>query len=388
MDDRDFDIELANIKRVIARENVKQYFDEVVHPFFPNCNYVNCTDTLRSGIHIGFGASISLRPYNWQLKESDYYYNGRNQFIHYTSLKSCLNIIREKSFRLYSLNSMDDTFELKYASKNNFKGITDSQIKYWKDNVYSLSMCKLEVEEEMSSLDQWRIYGDNGTGIGIVLEIDDDNRETWYNRYLSEIYYDSTKISEKIEKHSTFLKEKKLFHIIGDYQELLLNLCCFHKPPIYSSEKEVRYLEFDKCDCSAQDDLALQHILTGNEMPLIFTIHDPVAFKKSNSQLSKHSLNTEKEVDLNNSGKEVKFKRLGITSTYQEELIKDIKCPFLHEYKDKMFPNIRISKLIIGYRRNESEIREISKVLQDLTKKHLGYNIEVEVSTIKEYFKQ
>lgn len=386
MNDKNFDKKLAKIKKEIALKKVNQYFEEVVHPFFPNCNYVSFTDTLRSGIHIGLGASISLRPYNWQLKESDYYYNGRNRFIHYTSLKNCLNIIREKSFRLYSLNSMDDTFELKYASKDNFKGITESQITYWKNNVYSLSMCKLEVEEEMSSLDQWRIYGDNGKGIGIVLEIDDDNRESWYLRYLSEIYYDSINISEKIEKHSTFIKEKGIFHIIGDYQELLLNLCCFHKPPIYRSEKEVRYLEFDKCDCSAEDDLVLQHILTGNEIPLIFDIYDPVAFKKSNSQLSKYSLNTEIEVDLNNSAKEVKFKRLGISSAYKDELIKSVECPFLQQNKDKVFPNIRISKFIIGYRHNEQEITEISKVLQDLAEKHLGYNIETEVSTIKAYF--
>jgi len=127
--------------------------------------------------------------------------------------------------------------------------------------------------------------------------------------------------------------------------------------------------------------------LTGNDLPLLFTIHNPVAFEKSKSQLSTHSLNSEKEIDLNNSAREVNFKRLGICREYQDELIKNIECPFLKENKDKVFPKIRITKIIIGYRHVESKISEISKVLHDLCVRHLGYDIDIEVSSFQNYFK-
>lgn len=383
----ELNLELARHKKAIAKEQVDLYFKEVIHPYLPNCNYQNFTDSLHNGIHLGFGASVGLRPFNNQLKQSSYYYDKSLEFIHYTSLKNCINILREKSFRIYSLSGMDDSFELKYASQKIFKGITREQIQSWKNNIYSLSMCELDVETQNVSLDQWRNYGDDGYGIGIVLSIDKENQETWYNRYLSQIYYGSDEIKEIVGKHTEFLNKQKAFHILGDHQELLLNLCCFHKPPIYKSEKEVRYLEYDKCSsCNSVNELNLQHILTGNDFPLIVDIYDKVAWKKSQDNSNHIVFDTESELDISKSMKPVKFKRLPLSSEFKNNLVEKIECPYLKENQEHFFPKIKIKKFILGYRYKPSEIKSIESVLNELSESNLGYNIKLDSTRLKEYF--
>jgi hypothetical protein len=212
--DEELDIEIGREKGEYARKTVDLYFKEIIHPYLPNCNYENFTDNLGNGLHLGVGALVRLRPFNRQLSNSSYYYDQKLNFIHYTSLKNCINILREKSLRMYSLNGMDDSFELKYASKAIFKGLTVEQIQNWKNNVFSLSMCELDIETQSGSLDQWRRYGDDGYGIGVVLSVENENQQTWYHRYLSKIHYDSILIENIVNKHTEFLKKQKIFHIL------------------------------------------------------------------------------------------------------------------------------------------------------------------------------
>lgn len=378
-------IELANIKRKAAYEKVSAYFNNVIRPFFPNCRAKHITDEYIDGVHLGYGAVITLDPINNQLFESDYYYDKNLEFIHYTTFNNCLNIIREKSLRMYNLNSMDDSFELKYASKDIFKGLNDEQIYNWKSNIYTFSMCEMNVENNKQSLDLWRRYGDDGKGVGVVIEVDKENQKTWYNRYLSRIQYGSNLIEQIAKRHVDFLKEQEIFHILGDYQELLLNLCCFHKPPIYETEKEIRYFEYDRCFACGEDDLKLQHLLTGNEFPLIFVERDKNAWEK-HKKLKSPVINTTTEVDISKNMKPVRFKRIALSELFQNEIVDKIECPYVVKNRELFFPKFKIKKVILGYRYDNTDLENIKLVLSELALKNLGYEIELEITTLKEYF--
>lgn len=372
---------ISREKKMVAKRMVESYFENVVHPFFPNCNYTQITDKIRNGVHIGIGASVVLSPYNYQLQGSNYYYHKELYFIHYTSLKNCINIIREQSFRIYALNSMDDTFELKFASREIFKNLKNEQIESWKKNVYSLSMCEMDIETKGKSLDLWRRYGEDGFGVGIVLRMDSQNQSMWYKRFLSKIYYDSNSIKDIVEKHSLFIKQNRGFPILGDFQELLLNMCSFHKPQIYENEKEVRYLECGRTEFDMDGELSLQHILSDIDFPLMFNISE-----------TKHKINndiiydTDKELDLNRQLKSVHFKRIAITNEYTDLMTQKIDCPFVKQNQSKLFPLFKIEKIVLGYRYNDNQVSDISLFINKLSEQCIGYPIKVEVSTLKKYF--
>jgi len=383
--DESFNIKLSKIKREDANKRINSYFQDVIHPYFPNCYPRQITDEYIDGVHLSFGAIINFEPINSLLCDSDYYYNKRLEFIHYTSLNNCLNILREKSLRMYSINSMDDSFELKYASKNIFKGLSSDQINVWKSNIYSFSMCEMSVENKKESLDFWKKYGNDGYGVGLVLSIDKENQKYWYNRYLSKIHYGSKLIDEIVSKHKQFLKNQEVFHILGDNQELLLNLCCFHKPPIYKTEKEIRFLELDKCPSCGIVDLNFQHVLTGNEFPIIFVERDKNAWKRYEQKLSPN-INTSSEIDISRNLKPVRFKRIAITESLHNELIDKIECPYIEKNKNLFFPKFKIKKVIIGYRYKDTDLENIRATLKELSKNHLGYEFDVEMTKLNEFF--
>lgn len=390
-EEKKFDEELIALMRQerikVAREKIKKYFEEVIRPFFPNCELKRATPEFIEGIYVMFGTILQFEPINANLTNSQYYYDKDLEFIHYTSMTNCLNIIREQSFRMYNLHSMDDKYELKYASENQaFSFVTEEQIKKWKENVYTLSMCEIEVEENEKSFELWRNYGQNGNGAGIVFSFDKTNQQTWREYYLSKIHYSKKLIDDITNAHFDFHKKDSGYCILGDYEELLFNLCCFHKPPIYSFEQEIRLLEFDNSFKRDRNYLDFYKTLTGVDSPFFIKRGEIDAWEKYEQKTSP-VIKSKTEIDFSKFSEPIRFKRLPITEKFRADLLNEINCPVISNNKDLFFPNVKIEKIILGYNYSEKDIENFKEVLAELSEKYLNYEVQCELSKLKKYFK-
>ncbi|PCJ81837.1 MAG: hypothetical protein COA57_13800 [Flavobacteriales bacterium] len=334
-------------------EHVDRYLKKVLKPFLPNAKISSVYSMGAVGRPFG-GATIQISPSNKSLLGSKYYYNKQLKFIHYTSLRNALNILREKAIRLYDLNSMNDPLELSHSIKSLLPEKSDHLIDDWKQTVFCLSMCDFRREEEKKNFDNWRIFGDNGKGIGMVLSFPKYSQKNWLNRYLSHVYYkdiDLKEIKKFFKRHNDFI-EKNGFNIRDPIKNLILHISCFHKVGIYENENEVRYLY----------------------------IIDKKSYQDHDSK--------EVETDIVNN-KQVYYTRLPLDRRELESRLKNLE--FKTEEKQRirrLFPEVKVEQIILGYDYQKSDVWDIKRVVNQLSQSNLGYQVDVKISELKEYFKK
>ncbi|MDW7692062.1 DUF2971 domain-containing protein [Flammeovirgaceae bacterium SG7u.111] len=267
---------------------------------------------------------------------SSYHYRGENKFIHFTSFETCLKILESKKFLLSSLSVMDDKLEVDHLH-NIFEslGLKERESYFIKKDLYALSLCEFDVEQNEESLDMWRIYSDNCRGVGLVLEFDLAYSYHWVHYALSKVKYGHEGVDKIIafsKAYQEFIKSNNGFKIRG-IDELLRNLLSNHKSGIYKSEREVRLLFTGK--------------LYEKELKL------------------KHSCEIEFESKL----RKEDFEKYKVT---QERL-------------DHIFPNITISSILIGPKVSKKEFDKNAQEINVLTQR---YNTvpKVEHSLLKKYF--
>jgi len=396
MDSKEDELLDREISRIIFEEKkakikklVDQYLKEVIYPFFPNFNYVKPGDIIQNSHRLLFGAVLDYSYTNDSLADSDYYYAKDDlKFIHYTSISNLLNIIREKSFRLYSLSSMKaDPKELHFAVNRVLPNVTDKILEQWKNNVFCLSLTENEIEGTSDSFELWRNYGEKGKGVGIVVKFSDNNRFNWFNRHLSKVYYGE----ENLLRFQKFVDANFDFFtrvqdpIIGNFQELILNICCFHKTQIHKTEHEVRYIEtkggfLDKIYPNENFDSILCE-----DLPKMF-----VRLKSHKTTLGNSSdinFDIKPEIDIKSNGEIVFFSRLYIDRRIMVDKIEtDVSCPHLKKMLIDMIPEIEIDEIILGHQYSEKEVEDIKIVINELTNNHLGKAIKVKQTELKQFF--
>jgi hypothetical protein len=240
---------------------------------------------------------------------SNYFFDGTYKFIHFTSIKNLLSIIREKKLRMYSLNSMDDKYEFDFAHKI-FNSNMPETVKDIKDNTFCFSMCKYELETKEQSLNIWRSFGLDGYGVGIVLKFNKKTRYNWNDFILSQIYYGEKylkKIKKACKDYSEFSTKNNFY--INNFYNIFYTLLCFHKNHIYKGEKEVR-------------------LIYNNNFNIL------------NNQYHK--------LDLNGKNKLISYKELDLEWD-NSQLFKNSNQKLIKEAKT-IHPYITIDKIIFGYR--------------------------------------
>ena len=112
---------------------------------------------------------------------------------HYTSLDGLLSILSYKTLRFGNVNMMNDPTELKIGEMflfnfikdryktNHFDSKTINSVINSHYNRGTYIFCMSEIVED---LNQWRVYGDNG--VGVQLSINVDNLQSYVNKYLDD----------------------------------------------------------------------------------------------------------------------------------------------------------------------------------------------------------
>ena len=176
--------------------------------------------------------SLSLCSCNKHYKESDYYIQSKDTFIHFSSIKKALSILDQDEIRLYNLSHQNDNEEYKFAAK--ILGGNSRAYDNTRRGMYSLSMCNQETENDLTL---WRLYGENTKGIAFVFRIA-NNPIYWMDYHISQIQYG------EIEKLLMYKKKKEEFEKKNNF-EFILGLhrfLGFHKSEQYRVEQEVRLI--------------------------------------------------------------------------------------------------------------------------------------------------
>ncbi|MEK7225814.1 MAG: DUF2971 domain-containing protein [Bacteroidota bacterium] len=176
------------------------------------------------------------------IRNSDYSVPKPGKFIHYTTLDSFCGIINSGELRLFNLHNLNDPYEFNHLIKEHELRIDPKMIEYFKKRLFVSSFCRYN-DNEGDDFNLWRLYGDNGLGVGIVFEVI-NSREDWNSCLLGNVIYDSeNELSQKIIK-AISLTNEYIGKGIDRIPKLLAQLLLYHKKKIWSIERESRLSVF------------------------------------------------------------------------------------------------------------------------------------------------
>lgn len=331
---------------LIDSNKIEMFLDNVLRRnLLPKATHSFASAFGRADMDKSTYAKVELSPSYGLFQKSMYYYNRPLKFIHFTSLKNLVNIIREEKLRMYSLVGMDDKYEFEYAQNVLGKPKNEFLTNRSKSQIYCLSMCKYNLEELQKSLQLWRYFGDDGRGAAIVLDFESKYKYEWFNYVLGEVHYGDKKLNKlrkTVEAYYEFEKANN-FKVSG-FNKMFHKINSFHKDDIYRDEKEVRLVY------SADQDS-------------IFKKHE-----KINTDItSRGTLTSYKELPIN---------PLSLDVVNQESI----------EYRlRKINPVVRINKVVFGYRVSKDTAWECIDVLKPYLNKY-SYQPIFENTPLKDKF--
>ena len=331
-----------------SRDEKIKYYTEKSQEFFPGIY----TSEVRSW----FNPELQSEPTSGKIEFSGRFLNeatlvnGPVQFIHYTSIPSAMNILNSGKIRLYNCLNLNDPSEIKYLLDKSPIDFSEDEIEKYKHDHFILSGSLYESEND-EDFSLWRLYGDNGRGVALVFEIN-ENVKNWMNIYLQKVSYEgaqnSSGVNEYLNFHKAFNDKYKLFENKPDFFSLLATGV---KKEIWSVEKEFR--------------IVVKNI-------------NPQSYKgyKNNPLISK-SLNYE----LKPSGKFVSYVELPLNlNDYQSN---KIESPITNKEVDSIdyVPNLKVKKVIFGPNNPLEKDEGYIYFIKNLSE-HYGSGIALSKSTI------
>ena len=274
-----------------------------------------------------------------ELKDTPFYFDSENDFIHFTSLDSLFGILNSKHLRLYNLLNMDDKFELEYARKALLlKTNSDEKVK---EELYSLSMCSSSVilneEPKKKKHLLWKLHGKDGHGVIIRLKRMNEP-DTWRSYYLTKCFYDLGNFSAIKELNEITQKEI-----------LETKLACFIKLPIYEFENEIR-LVFDKRNAQT---ISYDGVVT-------YPIICPDKLNKSDK---------------------ISYYQLPLYNFYKND--DDKVFPELQDFVKNKYevPKLAITEIILGYRYTDLDLKNLKERIAKYDS-----TINVKLSDLKQFY--
>ncbi len=265
---------------------------------------------------------------------------------------SFTSILQERSLRLYNLRNLNDPREFVFAS--NLLLANEKKIEDAKDNLFIMSFCESNILKNLSSeFNMWRLYGQQGKGLGIVFSIANEP-ENWNDFHLSKVYYGTNERSnfkKLLDELENLNNEGQVFDID------LGKICAFHKSNLFKPEMEVRIL-FDK------------RILRTGKHSRTTTHQGKLVFPIIKSDLFKVIENKDK----------VRFLQIPI---YHNELRQNNGNDILVS-TDLETPLLKIEEIIIGY--DFQKIEEITDIIGQLCANHLGYKPKIKQTRLTGYY--
>lgn len=338
-----------NNKTLNRDDKIKLYL-EGAKKIFPNLNTTSV-----------FSMYGSAEPMSGNIELNDSFINevllekGNLCFIHYTSLKSAMNILNSGKVRLYNCHNLNDPSEINYLLENCPIDFSSKEVEDYKREHFFLSGSIYNSEQD-EDFNLWRLYGDEGRGVGLVFEID-HRIKNWVSTYLQKIHYGTKnkKANQIIELFSYHKEFNDKYALFENTPRLFSLLATSIKNDIWSIENEFRVvckISFDKHSLEAKEDIKNNHLIK------ISLAHE---HKQSGQMVSYVEL----PLHLND------YKSNRIKSPLRNEIIDTINY----------VPNLKIKKLILG---PNNVLKKKSDILDyaSWVSKKMNYQFDIELSSI------
>ena len=278
---------------------------------------------------------------NRSLINSPYYYN-KNLLIHFTNGLALNSMLQEKVVRLYNLYNLNDPTEFTFASK--VLKIDNSDIEEARSNIFVISFCEPEIIDDPTiGFNMWRLYGQNGRGIGIVFSIY-NNPTDWMDFHISNVFYGNEGI-EIFNNIQDLINE--LSRYLPDVQIDIGKLLPYHKSDLFSLEKEVR-------------------IIYDRRIKIPGTSSD-LWYKQNEKLFPKIKSDVQKIIERKNN---VRYLNIPI--------FQDNATSYLPE-----IPVLKIEKIIIGYNFQDEELSHMIQCISEMCNYHLGYLPEISYTLLR-----
>lgn len=277
------------------------------------------------------------------------------EVIHYTNIQSFCNIINSQTVRMFDCNNLNDDKEIETGLKKlgfqyNEEWLNDLKLFHF---IFSASEYN-----DVEDFNMWRLYGDNGYGVGLVFEID-ENFQKWSGIHLSKVSYSDDdenflKMKKFIDFHNKFQEEHILFNEVPSIIPLM---SAFQKSNNWNIEKEFRIVStcnYDKYDLKIKSTL----------------------FESINPYL-KHSLNQQ----VNNFGKLVSYLELPISEKYFEEKLKRETDENIIKNVSEFHPKLKLKKIIFGHNlKQTNKANSLLEYCSNILPIKIGENVKIEFS--------
>lgn len=287
------------------------------------------------------------------IRDTEYGASVLGKYIHYTSLNSFCEIINSGELRLFNLNNLNDPNEFDHLIREFNLKLDSGLIRFFKQRLFVSSFCRYS-ESVGDDFNLWRLYGDNGHGVGIVFEVI-NNDDDWDSILLGNVIYDSTNSCSKKIIEAVALANEYLSKGLDRIPKLLAQLLLYHKKNIWSIENEARLSIFYDHNGYCQEKDLENAIFKGSLK----------TFVKPNGIIS----------DC-------------ISFPLEEKINKEWRGKFSDEVFDMLMRRIlriRIDKVILGYGFNEVVMNSIKEYCMHLCSAKWNKFISYEKSRLLDY---
>jgi hypothetical protein len=181
--------------------------------------------------------------------------------IHYTSVESYLNILHSQELRLFDLNYSNDPLEIINLIERTGVKTSKEKIEESKRSIFTTSFCSYN-DQEGEDFNMWRLYGNNGRGVGLVFEVMNENMN-WSDYILGKVNYGKSNIDQLIKQVYSILDKYENLGLVLDCKPQIVELISvFNKDKIWQNESEMRLATYHKYN---QYDYTCESFTLGND---------------------------------------------------------------------------------------------------------------------------
>ncbi len=281
-----------------------------------------------------------------------------NQYIHYTSVDSLFGILNEEAIRCYPTKNMNDPMEVVSILQKLKLPVSLEMKEKIRRSLFVFSMCKYG-SDNLDDFNMWRLYGKEGYGVGIVFEVENENRD-WSSTIIGDVQYGNNAEMEKLFKETIdlSLKYAKLNLNKDEFPVILNLLMALHKNSIWSFEKEARcvtYFDFDP--------------MYGD----LNSIYDYNIDKRNIGYV----IDTEDMLSV--------YYKLDLSTKFNRQLLN--RPEEEHELTKNTRLRLKIVKIVCGYKLSPAFKVSLARYLNRYRQlKNMDYQIEVVRSNLEQYF--
>jgi|GEM_PF-6442740 len=228
-----------------ASSRAEEFKELFLKPIIPN---VSIASSIRFGRYAynHRGVRWELSPRNEIFRESNYYHQptANQKLVHFTKSSNLDSIIDSQCLWLKPLDSMEDPNEMFSLART--IGFDKKEISTYQKELYTASFNLFENNNNEEWV-FWKIYGDEGKGVGLEFSLEEQDVSKWRSFHCSPVHYSLQTQLDFLQN----LKEKSLSWMgnrgftIKNLAEVYLKLMCFHKHEMWRFEKEIRLLFYN-----------------------------------------------------------------------------------------------------------------------------------------------